>query len=92
MGLMSSEASVYNSMEKYEIRKGGDTAISTYNQAIEAISRYEVQAKLREHKGIQNVTSDMLKEIQTQVNGRETMGEVSQQTNIYIDSNDEIDR
>ena len=93
MGLISSEASIYNNMETNEVRKGGDTAIATYNEGIDKISRYEVKSKLNSGKEDINVTADILQEIQTQVAGRETMGEVSDGQSIYIsEENDRDDR
>lgn len=91
MGCISNEAKIYNSMETNEIRKGGDTAIAVYNATIDKISEYEIKSKLKKEEIDISVTPDILNEIIEQVSGRETIGEIPKEENVYINEEKDIE-
>ena len=81
--ILSSQKKQINSIGKDEIRKGGDIAITLYNEGIEAIEMYEKNMRFEKPKEVEKFTLEMLQDIQSNVEGRETMGEVTKEETVY---------
>lgn len=82
MNILDSEKKKFNSIPTNETRRGGDIAIHSYNQGIEKIKDYEENIRYIKPKE-EDFTLEMLQDIQTKVEGRETMGEVTKEETVY---------
>lgn len=90
MNILENEKNQINNIPTTETRKGANIAATLYSEGIEKIKYYEENAKFKKGNEEEKFTSEMLKDIQTKVEGRETMGEVEPEKTLYTEDERDI--
>lgn len=88
MGLISSEAQQFNRIKTLNIEQGRFTFITCYEEGRKAILNYRENGQFKiKQKQVNDLTPNMLKEMQKQIDGRPTMGNVDEK-DVYIRDED----
>jgi len=85
MNLIEYDAKQYNDMATGDVRRGTDTALTTYEIVEQAKNNYKSRQYTGKDQDIEEITLGILDGIKKDVQGRPTMGEVEESPDIYIE-------
>lgn len=85
MNLIEYDAKQYNDMATNDVRRGTDTALTTYDIVEQAKNNYKLKQDNDKDKNVEEITLGILDGIKKDVQGRPTMGEVEESPDLYME-------